>query len=71
MDLQGKAFCLNMVLHNGAFGYLNCYTKGHHVKSGKGYSHTYPYLEYTKAAQRTSQQFKDDTVKAQQTIRRQ
>ena len=67
MDLQGKGFWLNMVLHNGAFGCLDCYTKGYHVKSGKGYAHCYPYSEYKKSALRTSQQFKEDAVKAQQT----
>ena len=67
MDLQGKSFWLNMVLHNGAFGCLDCYTKGYHVKSGKGYAHCYPYSEYKKSALRTSQQFKEDAVKAQQT----
>lgn len=66
MDLQGKGFWLNMVLHNGAFGCLDCYTKGYHVKSGKGYAHCYPYSEYRKATLRTSQQFKDDAVRAQQ-----
>lgn len=66
MDLQGKGFWLNMVLHNGAFGCLDCYTKGYHVPSGKGYAHCYPYSEFKKAALRTSQQFKDDAAKAQQ-----
>ena len=66
MDLQGKGFWLNMVLHNGAYGCLDCYTKGYHVKSGKGYAHCYPYSEFQEAALRTSQQFKDDALKAQQ-----
>ena len=67
MDLQGKGYWLNMMLHNGAFGCVDCYTKGHHVQSGKGHAHTYPYLEYKEAALRTSQQFKDDAIRAQQT----
>ena len=66
LDLQAKGFWLNMVLHNGQSGCLNCYTKGQHVKSGKGYAHAYSYSEYKASALRTSQQFKDDAIKAYQ-----
>lgn len=43
MDLQAKAYVLNMTMHNGEFGCSTCEESGQSVKQGKGYARSYPY----------------------------
>ena len=43
MDLQARAYVLQMTQHNGEYGCLYCLEPGKVVKSGKGNCRTYPY----------------------------
>ncbi|XP_070537055.1 uncharacterized protein [Ptychodera flava] len=43
MDLQAKAYVLNMTMHNGQYGCSTCEEPGETVRQGKGYARTYPY----------------------------
>lgn len=67
LDLQAKAFWLNMVAHNGSFGCSNCHIKGITVKSGKGIAHSYPYTEFKSTTLRTAESFLHDAEEAHAT----
>lgn len=43
MDLQAKAYVLEMTMHNGEYGCLTCEEPGIVTKQGKGYARCYPY----------------------------
>ncbi|XP_070537874.1 uncharacterized protein [Ptychodera flava] len=43
MDLQAKAYVMNMTMHNGESGCITCKEKGLVVKQGKGHARCYPY----------------------------
>lgn len=43
MDLQAKAYVLNMTMHNGEYGCSACEESGTSVRQGKGYARFYPY----------------------------
>ncbi len=43
MDLQAKAYALNMTMHNGQNGCSTCEEEGKSVKQGKGHARCYPY----------------------------
>ena len=43
MDLQAKAYVLNMSMHNGKHGCSTCEEEGKVVKKGKGHCRVYPY----------------------------
>ncbi len=45
MDLQAKAYVLNMTMHNGHFGCSTCEEPGESVQQGKGYARFYPYRD--------------------------
>lgn len=67
MDLIAKAQFLNMILHNGAYGCKDCYTKESHVPSKKGHAHQYSFDETVNAARRSEINFTSDALKAYQT----
>lgn len=46
VDLQAKAYCLNMTQHNGEFGCITCEESGEVVVQGKGHSRCYPYRPF-------------------------
>ena len=43
MDLQAKAYVLNMTMFIGEYGCLSCEEPGRTVKQGKGHTCCYPY----------------------------
>ena len=43
MDLQAKAYVLDMTMHNGQYGCISCEEPGITVRQGKGTSRCYPY----------------------------
>lgn len=43
MDLQAKAYVLNMTMHNGQYGCCTCEEPGETVRQGGGYARCYPY----------------------------
>lgn len=43
MDLQAKAYVLNMTMHNGKYGCCTCEEEGESVKQGKGTARYYPH----------------------------
>ena len=45
MDLQARAYILQMTQHNGEYGCLFCLEAGEVVRSGKGNCRSYPYRE--------------------------
>ena len=45
MDLQARAYVLQMTQHNGEYGCLFCLEAGEVVRSGKGNCRSYPYRE--------------------------
>lgn len=45
MDLQTRAYFMNMTQHIGEYGYLYCEESGKVVKSGSGHCRSYPYRE--------------------------
>ena len=65
LDLQAKAYALNMTMHNGAHGCISCYEEGKTVHQGAGYARSYPYrdLEF-RPALRTSSEVTNDANSA-------
>ena len=51
MDLQAKAYALNMSMHNGEYGCSTCEEPGKVVKKGKGHMRCYPYRHMDQRAQ--------------------
>ena len=47
LDLQAKAYTLNMSMHNGTNGCITCYEEGKTVRQGAGYARCYPYKDTT------------------------
>ncbi|XP_046565271.1 uncharacterized protein LOC124273980 [Haliotis rubra] len=59
MDLQAKAYVLNMTMHNGSFGCSTCEEEGETVAHGKGYARHYPYKpHFERPASRQSDDIK-------------
>ena len=53
MDLQAKAYVMEMTQHNGQFGCLSCEEPGTVCKQGKGHARGYPFREDNPASNRT------------------
>ena len=50
VDLQAKAYILNMTMHNGKHGCSICEEEGKVVKKGKGHCRSYPYKKFSDRA---------------------
>lgn len=61
MDLQAKAYVLNMTMHNGKYGCCTCEEEGESVNQGKGTARYYPHrLPNQKPRLRNSTDIKDN-----------
>ncbi|VDI25225.1 Hypothetical predicted protein [Mytilus galloprovincialis] len=63
MDLQARAYVLQMTQHNGEHGCLYCLEPGKVVKSGKGNCRSYPYRDVDPEP-RTKENIKSDAQEA-------
>ena len=64
MDLQARAYVLNMTQHNGEYGCLYCTEPGESTPSGAGYCRAYPYRN-TPINLRTDADIKENAANAQ------
>lgn len=55
MDLQAKAYVMEMTQHNGQFGCLTCEEPGTVCKQGKGHCRGYPYPHVNPPAKRSTE----------------
>ncbi|XP_033747169.1 uncharacterized protein LOC117332391 [Pecten maximus] len=63
MDLQERAYVLNMTQHNGKYGCLYCLEEGTSVVSGKGHCRSYPYRSQpTRTSQDIRQAVEEEAV---------
>ena len=69
MDLQARAYVLNMTQHNGESACIFCEQAGKVVKKGKGNCRIYPFEE-TAPQERTDKSILQASIAATETIKR-